>query len=57
MKSHHGRTHSFHFLLEPGDPAGHGVGTVEETPPSFSAFSIWLESAVHPAPAYDNGRA
>lgn len=35
MKSHHGRTQSFHFLLEPGDPAGHGVGTLEETPPSF----------------------
>ena len=57
MTSHHGRTCSFHFILAPGDPAGLGAGTLEETAPSFSACSIWLESGARPAPAYDNGRA
>lgn len=32
MKSHNGKTHIFHFLLQSGKPVGHCVGTLEKTP-------------------------
>lgn len=39
MKSHNGTTQTFYFLLQPGTPVGHSVGTPEETPPCTSARS------------------
>lgn len=39
MKSHNGGTRIFYFLLQPGTPVGHCVGTLEETPQCTSARS------------------
>lgn len=39
MKSHNGRTQTFYFLLQPGTPVGHRVGTLEGTPQCTSARS------------------
>lgn len=57
MKSHHGRTQEFSFSPGAWGSSRTWCGHPRGNSSKLSAFSIWLESAVHPAPAYDNGRA